>query len=100
MTEPKTTRDQLLGRALPVKIESYTVERFLSGGDSYADYDAHHRTLGHRLLFRHERWAPSTKPTPARTSGRRCAPSSRRQEGKASKIRARAAWKEFRSATR
>ena len=47
---------QLLGRALPVQIESYVVERQLSGSPSYADYDAHHRTLGHGVLFRHERW--------------------------------------------
>jgi len=56
MTEPKRTNDQLLGRPLPVAIRSYEVERLLSSGSSYADYDAHHRTLGHGVLFRHERW--------------------------------------------
>ena len=48
--------DLLLGRALPVLIQSYVVDRLLSGGSSYADYVAHHLTLGHPLLFRHERW--------------------------------------------
>jgi hypothetical protein len=56
MTPHTTTRHRLLGHALPVQIGSYLVERFLSGGSSYADYDAHHLTLGHALLFRHERW--------------------------------------------
>ena len=56
MAEPTTTSEHLLGRPLPVQIASYVVERLLSGGPGYADYDAHHRTLGHGLLFRHERW--------------------------------------------
>jgi hypothetical protein len=32
------------------------VERLLFGTPGYADYIAHHRALGHELLFRHERW--------------------------------------------
>jgi len=56
MTELKNARDLLLGRALPAQIRSYTVERYVHGGPSYADYVAHHRTLGHSLLFQHERW--------------------------------------------
>src|SRR5262245_5283311 len=55
MGKPNTA-DLLLGRPLPVPIQSYVVDRLLSGGSSYADYVAHHRTLGHPLLFRHERW--------------------------------------------
>ena len=48
--------DQLLGTALPFRVGSYVIERLLDGGASYADYDAHHATLGHDVLFRHERW--------------------------------------------
>ena len=47
---------QLLGGVLPTPIGSYIVEHILSDGSSYADYEAHHRTLGHGVLFRHERW--------------------------------------------
>src|SRR5262252_1062115 len=56
MPEPKITSDLFLGRELPAQIGSYVVERLLSAGPSYADYDARHRTLGHAVLFRHERW--------------------------------------------
>jgi serine/threonine protein kinase len=56
MEEEKTRAAQLLGRALPTPVGSYVVERRLSAGSSYADYEAHHRTLGHGVLFRHERW--------------------------------------------
>jgi serine/threonine protein kinase len=62
MSELNTTSDQLLGRALPLQIGSYVVERLLSGNPSYADYHAYHRTLGNVVLFRHERW-----PSPHRT---------------------------------
>ena len=48
--------DHFLGRALPAKIGSYVVERLLSAGSSYADYAARHVTMGHKVLFRHERW--------------------------------------------
>jgi len=47
---------QLLGRALPVTIGQYVVERLVVGTPGYADYIAHHHSLGHELLFRHERW--------------------------------------------
>src|SRR5687768_8225717 len=66
MEEPKITSDQLLGRALPVQIGSYLVERLLSDGSGYADYAANHLTLGHGLLFRHERW-----PSPRSARGSR-----------------------------
>src|SRR5262245_59020478 len=51
-----TTADKLLGRGLPVQIGSYGVDTLLASNSSYADYAAHHQTLGHALLFRHERW--------------------------------------------
>jgi Protein kinase domain len=47
---------RLLNEALPTPIGSYVVDRLLAGGPSYADYEAQHRSLGHRVLFRHERW--------------------------------------------
>ena len=62
MAEQKATAARLLGRALPAQIGSYVVERLLSGGgSSYADYEARHRTLGHGVLFRHERWPSENK---------------------------------------
>jgi hypothetical protein len=57
---------QLLGASLPVRIESYVVDRFLGDRGSYADYDAYHATLGHDVLFRHERW-PSPEAPPGAT---------------------------------
>jgi hypothetical protein len=66
MAERDTTSDQLLGRTLPTQIGSYVVERRLSGNPGYADYDAHHQTLGHGLLLRHERW-----PSPRSAFGSR-----------------------------
>jgi hypothetical protein len=50
--------DRLLGRVLPTPVLSYRVERLLSDGGSmsYADYLAHHHSLGHGVLLRHERW--------------------------------------------
>ncbi|HET9267999.1 MAG TPA: protein kinase, partial [Vicinamibacterales bacterium] len=53
---------QILGETLPAAVGSYVVERLLSGGPSYADYQAQHRSLGHGVLFRHERW-PSQHAT-------------------------------------
>ena len=47
----------LLGQKLPTDIGSYIVERRLVAGPSYADYAAHHRSLGHGVLFRHEHWS-------------------------------------------
>jgi hypothetical protein len=47
----------LLGQKLPTEIGSYIVERRLQAGPSYADYAAHHRSLGHGVLFRHEHWS-------------------------------------------
>ena len=53
---------ELLGRALPASIGAFVVERLLFGTSGYADYVAHHGTLGHELLFRHERWpSPESK---------------------------------------
>jgi hypothetical protein len=49
-------RTHILGRALPASIGSYVVERLLFETPGYSDYIARHRTLGHELLFRHERW--------------------------------------------
>jgi hypothetical protein len=51
----------LLGRILPTAVRSYSVEWLLSDGGSasYVDYFAHHRALGHGVLFRHERWLSS-----------------------------------------
>jgi hypothetical protein len=66
MSQPTATTDRLLGRPLPQTIGVYDVERVLSANAGYADYEARHRTLGHRLLLRHERW-PS--PLSARGSG-------------------------------
>jgi hypothetical protein len=51
------TTHRLLGQTLPAEIGSYVVERRLLLGPSYADYEAHHRRLGHGVLFRHERWS-------------------------------------------
>ena len=55
MPEPAES-GHLLGRTLPLTIGAYDVVRLLSDNYSYADYAARHRTLGHELLFRHERW--------------------------------------------
>lgn len=55
MTQPALPA-RLLGRSLPVELGSYIVNRPVAGGASYADYEAVHATLGHRVLFRHERW--------------------------------------------
>jgi hypothetical protein len=49
----------LLGRELPVPLGPYVVERLLTGGPSYADYLARHRTMGNALLLRHEGCGPS-----------------------------------------
>jgi hypothetical protein len=51
------TTHRLLGEALPVEIGSYVIDRRLLTGPSYADYAAHHRSLGHRVLVRHEHWS-------------------------------------------
>jgi hypothetical protein len=56
MVEQKSRAAHVLGRPLPTRIGSYVLEGILSDGSSYADYEAHHGTLGHRVLFRHERW--------------------------------------------
>src|SRR5262245_52336680 len=61
MTDPNTPTCKLLGRDLPVEIGSYVVERLIAGGPSYADYQASHRTLGHGLLLRHERWPSESR---------------------------------------
>jgi serine/threonine protein kinase len=48
--------------SLPVEIGSYVVERVIWECPTYADYEAHHRTLGHRVLFRHEQWPSPHNP--------------------------------------
>jgi tRNA A-37 threonylcarbamoyl transferase component Bud32 len=65
---------QLLGLTLPAQLGPYRVERLMSDGGSasYADYEAHHRMLGHAVMVRHERWlagqwAESSDDTIART---------------------------------
>jgi hypothetical protein len=67
MVEQSTTTTQLLGRPLPARIGSYEVEQRVSHGSSYADYKARHGTLGHGVLFRHERW-PSHQSTDGLTA--------------------------------
>ena len=47
---------RLLNDTLPTTLGSYLVERLLTAGPSYADYEARHRSLGHGVLLRHERW--------------------------------------------
>ena len=56
------TTGRLRDEALPTQLGSYVVERLLTAGSSYADYQAKHCTLGHTVLFRHERW-PSQQTT-------------------------------------
>src|SRR5215468_4157304 len=67
MTEPNSTTVRILGRELPVQIGPYIVERLIRSNPSYADYHARHHTLGHGLLFRHERWPSAADPRDSRS---------------------------------
>ena len=60
---PAPNYDGPFGESLPSTIGSYVLERRVSGGEGYVDYDARHRVLEHRVCFRHERW-PSRNPGP------------------------------------
>jgi hypothetical protein len=62
MTDPTNTRETLLGRDLPLQLRSYMVERLLRELPGYADYQARHTAMGHRLLVRHERWPTGKTP--------------------------------------
>jgi len=53
---------------LPASVGAYEVLQALSPGSNYADYAARHRTLGHAVMLRHERWpsAPGAADTDTR----------------------------------
>jgi hypothetical protein len=67
MTDSTSTRDTLLGRDLPLQLGSYMVERVLCEFPGYADYQARHAAMGHRLLVRHERWPSGETPGGSRS---------------------------------